>query len=140
MPDDLQIIDDPALARPVGYSNGMSARGRLLAIAGQVGWNADSEMVSAEFLPQFTQALQNVCTVVRAAGGTPEDIITLTIFVTDKQAYLDCVKPLGGAYRELMGRHYPAMTLVEVKGLIEPGGMVEIQGLAVLPDTQEAGR
>jgi enamine deaminase RidA (YjgF/YER057c/UK114 family) len=133
--DDLQIIDDPALARPSGYSNGMSARGRLLAIAGQVGWNADAEMVSAEFLPQFAQALRNVCTVVQAAGGTPEDIITLTIFVTDKQAYLDCVKPLGQAYQELMGRHYPAMTLVEVKGLIEPGGLVEIQGLAVLSET-----
>ena len=135
MADDLRIIDDPALARPSGYSNGMSARGRLLAIAGQVGWNADAEMVSPEFLPQFAQALRNVCTVVQAAGGTPEDIITLTIFVTDKQAYLDCVKPLGTAYRELMGRHYPAMTLVEVKGLIEPGGLVEIQGLAVLSET-----
>ncbi len=137
MSNDLRIINDPALAKPSGYSNGMSARGTMLAIAGQVGWDADAKMVSDEFLPQFVQALRNVCTVVRAAGGVPENIITLTIFVTDKQAYLDCVKELGPGYRELMGRHFPAMTLVEVKGLIEPGGMVEIQGLAVLSDTAD---
>jgi len=136
MPD---IVESPELARPSGYSNGMRARGELLAVAGQVAWDADARIVGeGDFVAQFGQALRNVVCVVRAAGGAPTDLITLTIFVTDKQAYLDGVRPIGAAYRELMGRHYPAMTLVEVAGLIEPGAMVEIQALAVLPDGGEA--
>jgi len=127
-----EIVDAPELARPSGYSNGMRARGELLAVAGQVAWDAAGQIVGDDFVTQFGQALRNVVTVVRAAGGQPTDLITLTIFVTDKQAYLSSVKPLGGVYRELMGRHFPAMTLVEVKGLIEAGALVEIQGLAVL--------
>lgn len=131
MPD---VIRAPELAPPSGYSHGMRARGEVLAVAGQVGWDAAGRIVGQDFVSQFAAALQNVVAVVRAAGGGPGDLISLTIFVTNKSAYLACVKPLGLAYRAVMGRHYPAMTLVEVKGLIEPGAQVEIQGLAVVPE------
>ena len=129
-----EIVDSPDLARPSGYSNGMRARGELLAVAGQVAWDANATIVGDDFVTQFAQALRNVCTVVSAAGGTPQDLIMLIIFVTDRQVYQDCVKQLGAPYRQVMGRRYPAMTLVEVKGLLEPGALVEIQGLAVLPE------
>jgi enamine deaminase RidA (YjgF/YER057c/UK114 family) len=111
----------------------MRARGELLAVAGQVGWDAEERMVPGGFAPQMEQALANVIAVVRAAGGGPEHLISLTIFVTDKAAYLASVADVGARYRRLMGRHYPAMALVEVAGLIEPQALVEIQALAVLP-------
>ena len=128
------VIRAPELAPPSGYSHGVRARGALLAVAGQVAWDAEGRIVGQDFVTQFSAALQNVVAVVRAAGGDAADLIALTIFVTNKSAYLACLRPLGLAYRAVMGRHYPAMTLVEVKGLIEPGALVEIQGLAVLPE------
>jgi enamine deaminase RidA (YjgF/YER057c/UK114 family) len=118
--------------RPKGYSNGMAARGELLAVAGQIAWNEKEEIVSPEFAAQFRQALGNVVSVVEAAGGTPGNLISLTIYVTDKQAYVDAIGEVGAAYRELIGKHFPAMALVEVAGLLEPGAQVEIQALAVL--------
>lgn len=118
--------------RPKGYANGMAARGELLAIAGQVAWDTEEKIVSPEFGAQFRQALHNVVAVVEAAGGAPVNLISLTIYVTDKQAYVDAIAEVGAAYRELIGKHFPAMALVEVAGLLEPGARVEIQGLAVL--------
>jgi enamine deaminase RidA (YjgF/YER057c/UK114 family) len=131
MPD---VVDSPELARPSGYSNGMRARGALLAVAGQVAWDRAGAIVSPDFVDQFGQALQNVCTVVRAAGGVPADLIALTIYVTDVAEYRAQLAALGRVYRTLMGRHFPAMTLVQVAALLEPGAVVEIQGLAVLPE------
>ena len=121
--------------RPKGYSNGMAARGEVLAIAGMIGWDERERLVSSEFGPQFRQALANVLAVVAAAGGRPEDLVSLTVYVTDKQEYLADLGAVGAAYRALMGRHYPAMALVQVADLLEPGAKVEIQGLAVLPVT-----
>lgn len=124
--------------RPRGYANGMAASGELLAIAGQIGWNAREEFESLEFGPQFRQALQNVVAVVEAAGGTVQDIISLTIYVTDKREYIGQIDQVGAAYRELFGKHFPAMALVGVNELLEDRAKVEIQALAVLGQaTQE---
>lgn len=118
--------------RPRGYSNGVAGRGELLAIAGMIGWDAEERLVSSEFVPQFRQALSNVVAVVRAAGGGPEDVVSLTVYVTDKREYLAELAAVGAAYREVMGRHFPAMALVQVAALLEDRAKVEIQGLAVL--------
>ena len=116
----------------------MAKRGELLAVAGQIGWNEREEFESDEFLPQFLQALRNVAAVVDTAGGTPADIISLTLYVTDKQEYLADLPAVGAAYREVLGKHFPSMALVEVADLLEDRARVEIQALAVL-DTTESG-
>ena len=126
------IINPDSLARPSGYSHGIKAEGTFLAIAGQVVWDREGRIVGDDFVLQFAAALNNVVTVVKDAGGTPQNIVSLMIFVTDKRELLGSAKPLGAEYRRIIGRHFPAMTLVEVKGLIEPGAKVEIQDLAVL--------
>ena len=133
-----RTILPPGWKRPRGYANGMAKRGELLAVAGQIGWNAREEFESDEFLPQFRQALRNVAAVVDAAGGTPADIISLTLYVTDKQEYLADLPAVGAAYREVLGKHFPSMALVEVADLLEDRARVEIQALAVL-DTPESG-
>jgi len=119
---------------PRGYANGVlaPAGSRLLAVAGQIAWDAEQRLVSADFAPQFRQALANVVAVVRAAGGEPSDLMSLTIYVVDKQAYMARVKELGAIWKELIGRHYPAMALVEVADLLEEGAQVEIQALAAI--------
>lgn len=118
-----------------GYSNGMlaPAGARMLAIAGQVAWDANEQLVGrGDFAAQFRQALSNVVAIVRAAGGGPEDLMSLTIFVVDTKAYAACTRELGGIWKELVGRHYPAMALVQVAALLEDGALLEIQGLAAL--------
>ena len=122
-------INPKSLGAPSGYSNGM------LALPG-------GKVVSDAFPEQFAQALRNVAAIVEEAGGKPTDIAQLTIFVTDHKEYVATLKEVGGFYREIMGRHYPAMALVEVKALLEEGAKVEIQGLAVLPggDLPERGK
>ncbi len=129
------LINPPDLARPIGFSHGAVGRGRLLAVAGQIGWDGDGRLVSDDFAAQFEQALANVARVVAAAGGRPEDVISLRIYVADKRAYLASTKAVGAAYRKHFGRHFPAMALVEVKALLEPGAQVEIEALAALEDT-----
>ena len=128
-------INPPELGAPRGYSNGIlaPAGARLLFVAGQVGWNERQEIVGDGFAEQFAQALTNVVTVVRAAGGEPEHLVRLTIYVIDHREYLAALQEIGAAYRGIMGRHYPAMALVEVKALLEPGAKVEIEGTAALP-------
>ena len=128
------LINPPSLARPRGYSHAAAARGRTLALAGQIGWDANAKLVSPEFAPQFAQALANLAETLRFAGGKPEDLISLRIYVTDKQQYLSAIKEVGAAYRQHLGKHFPAMVLVEVAALLEDGALVEIEGLAVLPD------
>lgn len=119
-----------------GYSNGVivSGAGRFLFVAGQVAWDADQRVVGAgDFAAQFARALENVVEVVRAAGGDPAHVARLTIYVTDKAQYVAAQKSVGEAYRRLMGRHFPAMALVEVAGLLEDGALVEIEATAALP-------
>jgi len=132
MPD---VIQPESLAAARGYSNGLlfPAGGRLLFVAGQIGWDRDERLVSPEIAPQFEQALRNVVDVVRAAGGGPEHIGRFTIYVTDKARYTAARKEIGAAYRALMGRAYPAMALVQVADLLEEGALVEIEATAVLP-------
>jgi enamine deaminase RidA (YjgF/YER057c/UK114 family) len=125
-------INPASLARPRGYSHGIEAAGRLLFVAGQVGWNERSAIVSAVFHEQFDQALANVLTVVSEAGGSPSSIVRLTIYVADKAEYLAEQKAIGDRYRARMGRHFPAMTLVEVAALLEEGAKVEIEATAVI--------
>lgn len=127
-------INPEELGAPRGYSNGIlaPAGGRLLFVAGQIGWDRAQRLVEGGFVAQFAQALANVATVVRAAGGAPTDITRLTVYVTDKQEYREHLKAVGEAYRAVIGRHYPAMALVEVAGLLEPGARVEIEATAVL--------
>jgi len=128
-----QPVQPPGWPKPRGYSNGMRARGEVVAIAGQIGWNERGELVSDVFAEQFERAMANVVAVVKAAGGKAEDLASLTIYVTDRTEYLGALSEVGEAYRRVVGRHYPAMALVMVAGLLDPGAKVEIQGLAVLP-------
>lgn len=118
-----------------GYANGILVPPghQLLFLAGQIGWDAEQHLVTGGFIPQFRQALDNVAALVREAGGTPEHIVRLTIFVTDKQLYLADLRAVGGAYREVLGRHFPAMSLVQVADLLEPGALVEVEATAALP-------
>lgn len=127
-------IQPESLAPGRGYSNGLLHEpGRLLFVAGQIGWDREGRVVSEDFVAQFARALENVVAVVREAGGEPSHVGRLTFYVTDKQRYLADLRGVGAAYREHMGRHYPAMTLVEVSDLLEEGALVEIEATAVLP-------
>ena len=125
-------INPGSLARPVGFSHGMRGSGELLFVAGQIGWDRNGRMVSADLVGQFGQALANVLEVVAAAGGTPASVARLVLYVTDKSEYRSQRKPIGAAYRERMGAHYPAMTLVEVRALLEDDAKVEIEAVAIL--------
>lgn len=115
-----------------GYNNGMLSQGGMLFIAGQIAWDKDQRVVSDDFATQFEQALNNVIAIAQAAGGAAENIGKLTIYVTDKQEYLRDLKSVGTAYRRLMGKHFPAMALVEVKALLEPTAKVEIEAIAII--------
>jgi len=129
------IVQPEGWAKPKGYANGVVATGRMLFVAGQVGWNPKSEAPEfpATFEGQFDQALSNVMDVVRAAGGSAEHIARMTVYVTDKHEYLGALKAVGAAWKKHLGRHFPAMALVEVKGLVEPGAKLEIETTAMLP-------
>jgi enamine deaminase RidA (YjgF/YER057c/UK114 family) len=128
----VHIVNPPGWKRPRGYSNGIVAQGRVVAIAGQIGWNDKEELVSRELVPQLAQALRNVVAVVESAGGTAASIVQMTIFVTDVNAYRNAGPALGEAWREVMGKHYPTMALLGISELVEPGAIVEITALAVL--------
>ena len=116
-----------------GFSNGAVAEGRVVFLAGQVGWNAEHRFESGDFVAQARQALANIVTLVAEAGGRAEHITRLTWFVLDKREYLSRLRELGEAYRGVMGKHFPAMTLVQVGALVEEGAKVEIEGTAVVP-------
>ncbi|HEU0062967.1 MAG TPA: RidA family protein [Hyphomicrobiaceae bacterium] len=120
-------------ARAKGFSNGILAEGRLLFIAGQVGWNAQQQFESDDFVVQVEQALGNILEVLAEADGEPEHLVRLTWYVLDKNDYLGRLKEVGQAYRRVLGRHFPAMTLVQVMGLVEERAKVEIEATAVLP-------
>ena len=130
----MDILQPAGWPRPRGYSNGVAARGRQVYVAGMVGWNEQGHFATDDFVGQARQALQNVVTVLAEAGAKPEHIARMTWYVTSKREYLDAGPALGAAYRELIGRHYPAMTAVEVSALVEDGAKVEIEVTAVVPD------
>ncbi|MEX0286275.1 MAG: RidA family protein [Paracoccaceae bacterium] len=116
-----------------GYANGMVAEGKVLFVGGQIGWNAQQEFETHDFIGQMTQALQNIRDVVEAAGGQVEDLVRLTWYVTDKAEYLRRQREVGEAYRSVMGYHFPSMTMVVISALVEDEAMVEIEATAVLP-------
>jgi len=128
------FINPESLGAPLGYSNGVLAEpgGRLLFVAGQVGWDESQNIVSDDLVVQFERALANLIAVVTEAGGTPQEIVRLIIYATDKNEYRTRMKEIGERYRARMGRHFPAMVLVEVSGLLEDDAKIEIEGIAVL--------
>ena len=130
----MQILQPPTWMKPRGYSNGVTATGRIVFVAGQVGWNASGKFETNDFVGQARQALANIVAVLAEAGGRPEDIVRLTWYVVDKREYLASSRPLGLAYREVLGNHYPAMTAVQVAALVEDGAKVEIEATAVIPE------
>ncbi len=129
----MQILQPPGWARAKGFSNGIACEGRLVFIAGQVGWTGQGVWQARDFAGQFRQALQNIIDVLKEAKGKPEHIVRLTWYVIDKQEYLGALQDVGAAYRELMGRHYPAMAVVQVSGLVEDQARLEIEATAVIP-------
>src|SRR5262245_9531392 len=131
MREPLGVVAPSALARPVGYSHGIRGSGELLFVAGQIGATREGA-VSDAFVTQFAQALENVLEVVAAAGGRPEQIARLTVYVTSLDEYRAAREALGHAWRTRMGRHYPAMALLEVKGLLDPRAKLEIEATALL--------
>jgi enamine deaminase RidA (YjgF/YER057c/UK114 family) len=129
-----KFINPESLGAPRGYANGVLAEagGRLLFIAGQVAWNEQQQITSDDLVEQFDRALANVVTVLTEAGGNPDQIARLIIYVTDKNEYRDRMKDIGASYRARLGKHFPAMVLVEVAGLLEDRAQIEIEGIAVL--------
>ena len=130
----MKALQPPGWAPPKGYANGIAARGTLVFVGGQVGWNAQQRFDSDDFVAQARQALDNVVAVLREANARPEHIVRMTWYVVDRGEYLASLRALGQAYRDVIGRHYPAMTAVEVSALIESRARVEIEATAVVPD------
>ena len=129
----MTIINPESMGMPSGYSNGILVEGgKLLFVAGQIGWDHSQRIISDDFVDQFALALENVLTIVREAGGGPTNVARLLIFVTDKKEYTTNLKQLGAVYRQLMGKHFPATALIEVGGLVEDLAKVEIEAIAAI--------
>lgn len=120
--------------RAVGYANGIAARGRMIFTGGLIGWDADQQFQSDDFAAQVRQVLENIVAVLAEGGARPEHLVRLTWYVTDKHDYLNALREVGAAYRDTLGRHYPAMALVQVAALVEDRARVEIEATAVIPD------
>ena len=130
----MQILQPPTWAKPRGFANGIATTGKLVFIAGQVGWTGEGKWEARDFAGQFRQTLKNIVEVLAQAGGKPQHIVRLTWYVIDKQEYLSSLKDVGVAYRAVMGGHFPTMAVVQVGGLIEPEAKLEIEATAVLPE------
>lgn len=130
----IKKLQPPAWAEPKGYANGVLARGSLLFVGGQIGWNARQQFESDDFVTQTRQALQNIAAVLKAGGAGPEHMVRMNWYIVDRAQYLARLKELGGVYREVMGKNFPAMTCVQVAALVEERAQVEIEVTAVLPD------
>lgn len=128
----MEILQPPGWPRPRGYANGIAAEGKMVFVAGQIGWD-EEQRFEAGLAAQVRRTLANVLAVLAEAGGGPEHVARMTWYVTDREAYLRELEPIGAAYREQMGRHYPAMAVVVVAGLVESEALVEIEATAVLP-------
>jgi enamine deaminase RidA (YjgF/YER057c/UK114 family) len=129
----VERLQPPGWPQPRGYANGIAAEGRLVFVAGQIGWDATGAFHASDLAGQVHQALANVVAVVAEAGGRPEHVARMTWYLVDRADYLASLRPIGAAYREVMGRHFPAMAVVEVAGLLEPRALVEIEAMAVVP-------
>jgi enamine deaminase RidA (YjgF/YER057c/UK114 family) len=130
----MRVLQPPGWARARGFSNGIAAKGTLVFIAGQIGWTGEGRWEARDFSGQFRQALQNILAVLKEANGRPEHIVRLTWYVIDKSEYLASLKEVGAAYRELMGRHFPTMAVVQVGALVENEARLEIEATAVIPE------
>ena len=130
----MKMLQPPDWAPAKGYSNGIAARGTLVFVAGQVGWDPKQQIEPGGFVAQASRALSNIVAVLKEAGARPEHIVRMTWYVVDKDEYDGCLRDLGQKYREIIGRHFPAMTAVQVAGLVEEGARVEIEATAVVPD------
>ena len=128
-----QVLQPPHWAKPKGYANGIAASGRLVFTAGMIGWNAQCEFETDEFVGQVRQALQNILETLAEAGANPEHVVRLTWYIVNKEEYLASLDDLGKVYRELMGRNFPVMAVVVVAGLLEAKAKVEIEATAVIP-------
>ena len=129
----MEFLQPKDWAKAKGYANGVVADGRLIVLGGQIGWNNEQEFESDEFIPQFRQTLENIVTLLEEAGAGPENLVRLTWFITDRDAYLNSQRAMGEVYRDIMGRNYPAMSVVQVVKLIESRALVEIEATAVMP-------
>jgi len=129
----MQILQPPGWAEPKGYANGILAQGELVFVAGQVGWDETGTFPAQDFVGQVRQCLENTLAVLSEAGAGPDHIVRMTWYITDREDYLSNLEGMGLAYRELMGRNFPTMTMVEVAALIEPEAMVEVETTAVVP-------
>lgn len=129
----MDILQPPGWPRPRGYSNGVAASGRLVFVAGQIGWDESGEIVSGGFTAQFRQVLENTLAVLAEAGAGPQHVTRMTGYITSRNQYLKAAPELAAVWRELMGKHYPAMAFVEVSGLMEPEAVIEIETTAVIP-------
>ena len=129
-----EILQPEGWAKPLGYSNGIAARGRLVFVGGQVGWTGEQRWETDDFAGQVRQTLQNIVAILAEAGAGPEHSTTMTWYFTDKQEYLATLKGVGQAYREVIGKHFPAMAAVEVTAWVEDRAKGEIQAMAVVPD------
>jgi enamine deaminase RidA (YjgF/YER057c/UK114 family) len=127
-----EILNPPCWAPAIGYANGMVAEGRMVFLGGQIGWNAAQVFETANLAGQVRQALENVVAVLAEAGGRPEHLVSMTWYMTDLDEYAANLKPIGRVWRDVIGRHYPAMAVVEVTRLVERRAKVEIQAIAVL--------
>ncbi len=130
----MDILQPPGWARPRGYSNGIAARGRTVCVSGMIGWDAQGRFHTDDFAGQTRQALQNIVEVLAEAGARPEHIVRMTWYVLDKKEYVGAYQEIGVAYRELIGKHFPTMTAVQVAGLIEDRARLEIEVTAIVPD------
>jgi len=130
----MQSLLPPGWSRPKGYSNGIVAKGRLVFVAGQVGWNAQEKFETSDFAGQARQALKNILAILAEAGAGPENICRMDWFLGDVKEYNASLKEIGAAYRDVIGRHFPVMTAVQVSGFVETGAKLEIEVTAVLPD------
>jgi enamine deaminase RidA (YjgF/YER057c/UK114 family) len=129
-----KILQPAGWAKPRGFSNGIAATGRFVFVAGQIGWTGESKWESKDFAGQFRQTLKNTLAVLAEAGGRPEHIVRMTWYILDKQEYLGALQEVGAAWRELIGRHYPAMAVVQVGALMEGEARLEIETTAVIPE------
>ena len=130
----MEILQPPGWPRPKGYSNGIAAAGRMVFVAGCVGWNQSEEFETDDLAGQVKQALQNIRAILAEGGAKPEHLVRMTWYLGDRDEYLTCAREIGAAYREVMGRVYPVMTAIQVAGFVEDGAKVEIECTAVVPD------
>lgn len=130
----IRPVNPSHFAKPRGYTNGIVAQGRTVYVAGQVGWDHDGSFQTDDFAEQFAQALDNVIDVVKAAGGAPKDIVKMTMYLTELDSYRSARSAIGDIWRMRFGKHFPAMAMVQVAGLLEPRALVEIEAVACLPE------